>query len=273
MAAIDWTQLQQACAIALTRQLGDAISTYDPLFVTMFPFATSYAEDRINQEIPFLGNRYTVTGATNVIDYEKDDQGNYILDDQGARIRVLGAGGTPYIPWAAFAAPSGAPLSVPEQLYIVNAGTNVPYDRVSDDFIRRAWPVPTMTAAPSLTYQGGRYWATPDTTNILVAPTPDGDYDVIVTGLYNPVPISETNSTTYLSTNYPDLLTAGCLVYLAGALTRNFGAQADEPKMAVSWEAQFQVLLAPARDEERRRRGLKPDMPMPPPPPMPPGGG
>ena len=273
MAAIDWTQLQQACAIALTRQLGSAISTYDPLFIAMFPLATSYAEDRINQEIPFLGNRNTVTGATNVIDYEKDDLGNYILDDQGDRIRVLGVGGTPYIAWAAFTALDGAKLSVPEQLYIVNGGANVPYDRVSDDFIRRVWPVPTMTVAPSLTYQGGRYWATPDASNLLIAPTPDGSYDVTVTGLYYPVPISAANPTTYLSTYYPDLLTAGCLVYLSGALTRNFGAQADEPKLAMSWEQVFQSLLAPARDEERRRRGLKPDVPMPPPPPMPPGPG
>lgn len=272
MAAINWTQLQQACAIALTRQLGSAISTYDTLFTTMFPFATSYAEDRINQEIPFLGNRHTVTYVNTT--YEKDDQGNYILDDQGNRIRVINTSGTPYVPWTGFVAPDGATLSVPEQLYIVSdSGANVPYNRVSDDFIKWVWPVPTLTVAPSLTYQGGRYWATLDTTNLLIAPTPDNAYDVTVTGLYAPVPISSSNATTYLSTNYPDLLTAGCLVYLAGALTRNYGAQADEPKMAMSWEQQFQLLLGPARDEERRRRGLKPDVPMPPPPPMPPGPG
>lgn len=244
MAAIDWTQLQQACAVALTRQLGDAISTYDDLFVTMFPFATSYAEDRINQEIPFLADRITFTAP------------------------AATAAGVPGISGALFTTGYGATLSVPEQLSIVNSGTNVPYDAVSYDFIARFWPVPTTTAPPSLAWQGGRYWAVKGgTVNLIVAPTPDDVYDVIVTGLYNPLPISDSNPTTYLSTNYPDLLTAGCLVYLAGALTRNYGAQADEPKQAMSWEQQFQNLLGPARDEERRRRGLKPDVPMTPPPP------
>lgn len=243
MAAQTWTTLQQACAIALTRQLGSAISTYDALFTAMFPLATSYAEDRINQEIPFLGNRHTVTAA-------------------GAT-----AAGTPDIQWTAFVT-AGASLSVPEQLAIVNDGTNVPYDAVSYDFIERIWPVPATVVAPSLTYQGGRYWAVKDATSLTVAPTPDAVYNVVVTGIYTPVPISSGNQTTYLSTNYPDLLEAGCLVYLAGALNRNYGAQADEPRQAMSWEQQFQNLLGPARDEERRRRGLKPDTPMMPPPPV-----
>lgn len=242
MAAQTWTTLQQACAIALTRQQGGSISTYDPLFIAMFPLATSYAEDRINQEIPFLGNRKTVTAANAT------------------------TGGNPDIAWTAFTS-AGATLSVPEQLQVVNGGTNVPYTETSYDLIRVFWPVSSQTIAPSLAYQGGRYWAAKDTTSLTVAPTPDGNYSVAVTGIFNPVPISSGNPTTYLSTNYPDLLEAGCLVYLAGALNRNFGAQADEPKMAMSWEQVFQGLLAPARDEERRRRGLRPNVPMPPAPP------
>jgi hypothetical protein len=236
MAAQTWPTLEQACAIALTRQLGSAISTYDPLFIAQFPLATSYAEDRINQEIALLGNRHTVTAAAATV------------------------AGTPDIPWTAFVN-AGAALSVPEQLFIVNAGTNVPYDQVSYEFIKRVWPVPATTVAPSLAYQGGRYWAVKDTTNLIVAPTPNAVYSVLLTGIYSPVPISAANPTTYLSTNYPDLLEAGCLVFLSGALSRNFGAQADEPRMAMSWEQQFQALLTPARDEERRRRGLKPDVP------------
>lgn len=245
MAALNWTQLQQACAIALTRQQGAVINTYDTLFTTMFPFATSYAEDRINQEIPLLGNRQTVTAASATSSGQQD------------------------IAWTLFNS-AGATLSVPEQLFIQNGGTNVPYTETSYDFIRVFWPVSATTVTPSLAYQGGRYWAAKDTTSLTVAPSPDGVYGVQVTGIYYPAPISAGNPTTYLSTNYPDLLTAGCLVYLSGALNRNFGAQADEPRMAVSWETQFQTLLAAAKDEERRRRGLKPDVPMPPPPPMPP---
>jgi len=242
MAAINWTQLQQACAIALTRQLGTSISTYDTLFTTMFPFATSYAEDRINQELALVGNRRTVTAS------------------------VTG----PFLAWSDFDL-LGATLTVPEQLYVLVNNSNVSYDAVSFDFIERVWPNFSSTLPPSPTYQGGCYWAVRDGTTLVIAPTPAGTYSAQLTGLYTPVPISSGNSTTYLSTNYPDLLTAGCLVYLAGALTRNYGAQADEPRQAVSWESQFQTLLSAARDEERRRRGLRPDVPSPPPPPMAPG--
>jgi hypothetical protein len=96
---------------------------------------------------------------------------------------------------------------------------------------------------------------------MVISPTPDNAYTAEITGLFQPTPISEENPTTYLSTYYPDLLEVAILIFLAGALQRNFGAQSDDPRQAQAWEGQYQILVAGAKSEEMRRRGLSPDMP------------
>ena len=244
-----WTSLQQSCAIAMGRLPNPvpASPVYDSLFVAQFPLATSYAETRIYHEIPFIASYLEDTSATTT-----------------AGSRIISLASTPL------------PLVSLEQIRLVvptatalPAGTMVPFDRVTLDFIDRYWPVEGATLTPSLTSQYGRYWALINDRTVAIAPTPDAAYQVKAGGLYQPAPISATNPSTYLSVSYPDLLQAGICVFLAGALNRNFGAQADESGQAMSWEALFQKELAPARAEEMRRRGLVPDSPMPPAPPVP----
>ena len=240
MAEQTWTSLQQSCAIAMGRLPSPvpATPTYDTLFLAQFPLATSYAEARIYHEIPFLASYAENTSVSTM-----------------AGVRTIGLPQT---------------LVTLEQIRLVvpastslPAGAMVPFDRVTLDFIDRYWPSEGMTVAPSLTSQYGRYWAMVDNHTVALAPTPDAVYQVKAGGLYQPDPISASNPVTYLSTNYPDLLQAAVCVFLAGALNRNYGAQADETGQAMSWELQFTKLLAPARAEEMRRRGMVPDMPMP----------
>jgi hypothetical protein len=40
---------------------------------------------------------------------------------------------------------------------------------------------------------------------------------------------------------------------------RDDGAQADDPKLAISWESVYQELKGSAMEEEQRRRGQGPD--------------
>ena len=54
------------------------------------------------------------------------------------------------------------------------------------------------------------------------------------------------------------------MVHLEGELRRNFGAQADDPKQALSWEGTYQSLKDACAFEEARRRGLAPNFPRPP---------
>lgn len=239
MTAQTWTSLKKTVALALTQQQGLDLDTYGALFEAQFPQATSYAENRIYREIPMLAQRRADASLST-------SSGDRTLDMSALSPPVLVVEQVSLITPASTSNPA--------------LGTRVPYASVSLDFINMVWPVQATTQAPSLAWQGGRYFALQDAYTVVLAPTPDGVYFAEITGLFSPTPISAGNPSTYLSEVYPELLEAGCLVFLTGALTRNFGAQADEPKSAVSWEAQFRTLLQAAQGEERRRRGLLPDV-------------
>jgi hypothetical protein len=66
--------------------------------------------------------------------------------------------------------------------------------------------------------------------------------------------MSAMNPQTWMGDNCPDLMLYASAV-LASAYKRNFGAQADNPQMAMSWEQLYQQHLAAARIEEARRKG------------------
>lgn len=234
MTAQTWDSIKQSAAVALTQQTNLDATTFSATFEIQFPQATSYAENRIYREIPMMGQEQTQTfnSATS--------SGNRTVDFSSVIPNLL----------------------VVDQFFLQASGVNVPYDRVSYDFLMRIWPVQEMTVTPSLTWQGGRYFAPVTETSLAIAPTPDAVYTALMIGPVQPTPISNSNQSTYLSTVYPELLEAGCMVFLTGALTRNFGAQADETGQAMSWEAQFLKLLDAARLQELRRRGLAPDYPM-----------
>ena len=90
---------------------------------------------------------------------------------------------------------------------------------------------------------------------LVFGPTPDQAYPLEVTGMFRPSPISQTNTTTYISLNYPQLLMAACAISWAG-YQRDYGAQSDDPKLALSWKVEYQEFLDLAISEEKRRRGL-----------------
>ncbi len=89
--------------------------------------------------------------------------------------------------------------------------------------------------------------------NILMGPWPSAAYRVEVTGQIQWTPLSSTNTTTFLSLYYPDLLIAASMVWMAGYM-KNFGASSDDPRSAMSWDQQYQTLLAGASPLEARKR-------------------
>lgn len=240
MTTSTYATLKESTAIAFTQQTGLDLTTYGATFEAQFPNAISYAETRIYTEFPWLNER-----------------GTSLLYATTSGSRKIDA--------------TGSTLILVEQLNLITPagqndpalGTRIPYAMASLDFINAVWPVEATTVTPSLTYQGGRYWAMLDAQTIVYAPTADAAYRAEIVGLFQPVSLSASNTTTYLSQFYPQLLQAGMCVFLSGALTRNFGAQADESGQAMAWESQFKMLLGAARDEERRRRGLAPDFSQP----------
>lgn len=229
MTAITWSGLQSAVAAALV-QAPSPYTSLPPDFTTLFPIATSYAESRICTEIVLLNTRTEDTSLSTT-----------------ANTRTLSLAGM------------SKPVIVQEGFGLVASGVTYSYDKTTLDVIDLIWPQSSLTLAPSAADWIGRYWAPLNDSTIVIAPTPDAAYVATVTGLFQPTPMSSGNPTTYISTVYPDLLFAAVMQHLTGSLLRNFGSQADEPKIAQSWENEFQTLLGPAKAEERRRRGLAPD--------------
>lgn len=96
--------------------------------------------------------------------------------------------------------------------------------------------------------------------NLIFGPTPDQAYFFVIDGKCRPVPLysappKDGTQVTFLTSVLPDLFLAAAMVSASG-YRKNFGAQADDPRMAVSWESQFQTLLGSAKTEEVRKRFL-----------------
>jgi hypothetical protein len=120
---------------------------------------------------------------------------------------------------------------------------------VSLHFLDFVWPGETALTTPSLP----EYFAPVTDQLFIVGPAPDSAYQVEVAGTIRPTPLSATNTTTFLTNYLSDLFFAGAMCSAAGYM-RSYGSQADDPKLAQSWEAQYAQRLASAKGEEIRRK-------------------
>jgi hypothetical protein len=92
-----------------------------------------------------------------------------------------------------------------------------------------------------------------DQWTIILGPAPSAPYNIEILGTIRPVPLSPTNSQTFLTQYLPDLFTAASMVFMSG-YQRDFGSQSDNPQQAQSWENQYQLLFKSANAEEMRKR-------------------
>lgn len=134
------------------------------------------------------------------------------------------------------------------------AGTRNPVQRVSIDFLNALYPAASGTGNTGLP----KYFAITDNAlatsvnlQARLAPTPDGAYQAEWYGQTKPAPLSATNTSNFLTLNVPDLYISASMVFMSG-YQRNFGAQADDPKMAVSWTAVYQEQKRGAAIEQAR---------------------
>lgn len=98
-----------------------------------------------------------------------------------------------------------------------------------------------------------KYFAPINQNSFVVGPWPDAAYTVEVVGTQRPAPLSPTNTTTLLSTYFPDVFLNAALVYGAGYL-KNFGAAQDDPQSGVSWQTLYDRGLKSAATEEARKK-------------------
>lgn len=211
-------------------------SSADDNFTTFLPGCIDYAEQRLYRELDILNSR-TVDKTT----FFSSGSRNFpIPTTYGTFVTV-------------------------EQINAISTGssTRFPMVPVTKEFIDSVYPSSTTTGTPA-------YFATITSTYYLVGPAPDAAYGAEVIGTIRPTTLTSANSSTFLTQYCPDLFIAASMVFATG-YQRDFGAQTDDPKYAMTWESQYQSLMASAQAEQLRAKfqgsAWTPMAPSPGPPP------
>lgn len=200
-------------------------NTNDPFFVSNLPSCIDYATDRITRELDLLNTITTnssiaLTVGTRTVSLSSLNPVFNVLRD----INVLTPVGTTNPDLGMRNPLTISTVAFLNQVYGADSGTGVP-----------------------------EYFAMLTDQSIVVGPFPDQAYNIEIIGTVRPTPISATNQTNWISTYLPDLLIAASMVQMSG-VKGNYGAQADDPKMAMSWENQYVTLRDSAAVEDAMRK-------------------
>jgi hypothetical protein len=212
---MSYTYTSLVAAIAVEMEA----DTSDSNFQAILPTLLDDGEQRLYRELDLLASIVTVTGTLT------------------ANNRL-------------FALPTGSGhILVVESINIIDGGgTRHPLTKATRDGINFLYPTDTAPSSPSYPKDFARI----DDLSVMIGPAADQAYTAEIAATIRPAPISAANPTTFLSSYLSDLLFAAVMISAAGYM-REFGSQADDPKMAVSWESQFQEKLASAKKEELRK--------------------
>jgi len=141
---------------------------------------------------------------------------------------------------------------------ITNNSSRVTLDRINPETLDVFWPQagykPSVPKKYAVVGNGG------DLTSphiIRFMPTPDRAYSCELLGMIRPAPPSPSNQQTYLTVTYPALYVAACMVFGTG-YQRDYGAQADDPARAMSWETTYTTLRQGVMLEAAQLRGEGP---------------
>jgi len=189
-------------------------------FLTILPTLIDTAEQLCYRELDLLAALVTVTAtasANNRLLTLPTGSGHLLVVDS---VAAIDAGGTRHM--------------------------MVPATRETIDFL---YPTNTASFSPSYPSIFARY----DDLTLIYGPPPDSGYTVEIVSTIRPAALTAVNTATYLSQYLPDLFLAAAMVSAMGWM-KNFGAQSDDPKSSVSWQNEYNVRLASAQKEERRKQ-------------------
>lgn len=246
-----YTSLQKALALFLGIPNADPTT---PNFAAALPSIIDYAEQRCYNDLDLLAQ---VLGPV----FVNTAAGSRVIDFS----TVL---------------QNGLPLLIVEQAKVLspipNPSPNTPSQPVtpvSIDFIDAVYNDVTLGTP--------KHFAMRNALTMILGPTPDQVYQMAFLGKWAYAPLysaepDDGTQTTILTTWFPGLFLAAAMISGSG-YQKNFGAQADNPQQAQSWENQYQVLLGPAKELAMRQRqhgwqALSSDRNPPPTPQPPPGG-
>ncbi len=140
-------------------------------------------------------------------------------------------------------------FTVLEDVLLVQGNDRIPLRQTSREFLQAMFPRRiSMSGTDTPTY-----WAPYDATRIVLGQTPGGTFQLDCVGTTRPANLSASNPSTWLWTYLADLAFAAAMVFMSGYM-RNFGSQADDAKMALSWQGIYDSLLPGASTEEMRRK-------------------
>ena len=192
-----------------------------PTFVQILPSIIAAAEQRIYRELDLLST--TVRDRTSFL---TGDSRNFTLPQGQGRFVVL------------------------QQMNVLSNGARIAsLEPVSLEWMDASYPSETATSASAVP----AYFAMITDQQVAVAPAPGSAWGMEVVGEIRPTPLSSTNTSTYLTDYLQDCFVAASMVFAAG-FQSNYGSQADDPKMATSWESVYQTAVASANIEEHRKR-------------------
>lgn len=218
--ALTYTTYKSAIAALLS--VGEANAD----FLVILPSIIEYAEGRIYRDLGLLTTTIRDSSATLT-----QNSRNFTLPTASGRFVVVEA--------VNVITPSGSGTST---------GTRNPLTRASRKMADFLGPLETATAN-----QVPAVYAMVTDQTLVVAPSPGASFTVEIIGTTRPTALSSGTTTTFLSNYLPDLLVAASMIFGSG-WQKNFGAQSDDPRQAVAWEAQYKSLLTSAHAEEMRRK-------------------
>ena len=211
---------------ALAAAIEDSeFSVTDTDFQALLPTIIDMAEQRLYRELDLLVANVVLTGTLTA------NSRTYALPtgSGGNDIHVLEA----------------------SQLNILDAATSRHVARpVSRETIDFFWPSDTARSTSSIP----TIFARSSDDQLLVGEAPGSNWNVELIATIRPAPLSATNTSTYLSNYLSDLFFAAAMSAASGVLLKNFGAQADNPAQANSWESTYKQLFVSAKAEEARKQ-------------------
>lgn len=184
-----------------------------------------YTENRMQRDLDFLSTTYTDTNG---------------LTTANQRLSALPTTGGTYI--------------VSQQIRLIIGGVKQqPLEWVSRAFLDFAWPSDVSITDANGVPVNPVQIAMNDQDSVLFGPAPPSALAFEAVGTIRFSQLSSTNPQNFLTTMMPDLYVACSMIYLAG-YQRSYGEQSDDPKLAQSWESQYQTLLKGAQVEEVRKQ-------------------
>lgn len=137
--------------------------------------------------------------------------------------------------------PASGTYVVVEQVNLLENNSRTPLTAASRDYIDFAWP----DDQSALAADRPQVFAVISNSSIGVGPVSGANISVEVIGRVKPTPLSSSNTSTYLTTIYPDLFLAASMIA---------GAHYDKTIDAGKYEAEYATLLAKADLQAARQK-------------------